>query len=287
MLRQRPARGRRAARPTTRPRAPRSATRIREWLSTAVVGLARRRRDPRAAGRRQRARRARAARQRAGRARRRRLEGRREGDALVVDGPFDALAHPLYAAGRVHAAVARLPARRPRRRPAARRAHARPLRRARRQDHAPRRADGRRGEIVAVERHPRRAQALVAQAQRLHADAACASRSPTPRRSRPSARRPLRPRPGGPAVQRPRARCASHPDLRWRMTPGGDRASCASSRRRSLAAARGALAPGGRLVYSTCTLSPREETSAWRDRSATFPHRDRTDGFYIAVADGG
>ena len=74
----------------------------------------------------------------------------------------------------------------------------------------------------------------------------------------PSARRPLRPRPGRPAVHRPRARCASHPDLRWRVTPEAIEALRAEQEA-ILAAARGALAPGGRLVYSTCTLSPREE----------------------------
>ena len=48
-----------------------------------------------------------------------------------------------------------------------------------------------------------------------------------------------------------------------------------------VAAARSVLKPGGRLVYSTCTLSPREEIvngTAVR----TLPHRDGTDGFYIA-----
>jgi 16S rRNA (cytosine967-C5)-methyltransferase len=45
------------------------------------------------------------------------------------------------------------------------------------------------------------------------------------------------------------------------------------------------LEPGGRLVYSTCTLSPREEVVEG-DVVRTLPHRDGTDGFYIAVADG-
>ena len=50
-----------------------------------------------------------------------------------------------------------------------------------------------------------------------------------------------------------------------------------------------ALRPGGTLVYSTCTLSPREnerqaEAAGLRLESArlVLPHRDRTDGFYIA-----
>ena len=35
-----------------------------------------------------------------------------------------------------------------------------------------------------------------------------------------------------------------------------------------------------RFVYSTCTLSPREELDL--DGIRTFPHRDDTDGFFIA-----
>ena len=53
-----------------------------------------------------------------------------------------------------------------------------------------------------------------------------------------------------------------------------------------LASARRALAPGGTLVYSVCTLSPREERLVSDDVRRTFPHRDSTDGFYIA-RDGG
>jgi 16S rRNA C967 or C1407 C5-methylase (RsmB/RsmF family) len=53
-----------------------------------------------------------------------------------------------------------------------------------------------------------------------------------------------------------------------------------------LACARRALAPGGTLVYSVCTLSPREERLAGEEVRRTFPHVDGTDGFYIA-RDGG
>jgi 16S rRNA (cytosine967-C5)-methyltransferase len=50
-----------------------------------------------------------------------------------------------------------------------------------------------------------------------------------------------------------------------------------------LAAARRHLRPGGRLVYSVCTLSPGEErlTGTWQRR--LWPHEDDSDGFYIAV----
>jgi 16S rRNA (cytosine967-C5)-methyltransferase len=80
----------------------------------------------------------------------------------------------------------------------------------------------------------------------------------------------------------------SHPDLRWRSSPEAIEA-LAASQRAILRAAAGALAPGGTLVYSTCTLSPREnERQAaevglrLQSERLVLPHRDRTDGFYIA-----
>ncbi len=73
----------------------------------------------------------------------------------------------------------------------------------------------------------------------------------------------------------------SHPDLRWRATPEAVD-ELAAQQRRMLEAATALVAPGGTLVYSVCTLSPREEvlTGDWQRR--TFPHRDHTEGFYIA-----
>jgi 16S rRNA (cytosine967-C5)-methyltransferase len=73
----------------------------------------------------------------------------------------------------------------------------------------------------------------------------------------------------------------AHPDLRWRASPEAI-GELAAQQERMLDAAQRLLVPGGRLVYSVCTLSPREEvlTSEWSRR--TFPHRDRTEGFYIA-----
>jgi 16S rRNA (cytosine967-C5)-methyltransferase len=76
----------------------------------------------------------------------------------------------------------------------------------------------------------------------------------------------------------------SHPDLRWRATEQAIEA-LRGEQEAIVAAARAALAPGGRLVYSTCTLSPREEVVGG-SVVRTFPHRDDTDGFYIAVAHG-
>jgi 16S rRNA (cytosine967-C5)-methyltransferase len=79
-----------------------------------------------------------------------------------------------------------------------------------------------------------------------------------------------------------------HPDLRWRASPEAIE-EMAVAQEAILAAAVAALRPGGTLVYSTCTLSPRENErvvagAGLRLESArlVLPHRDRTDGFYIA-----
>jgi 16S rRNA (cytosine967-C5)-methyltransferase len=77
----------------------------------------------------------------------------------------------------------------------------------------------------------------------------------------------------------------SHPDLRWRTSPEAIDA-LAVEQDALLRSARRALAPDGTLVYSVCTLSPREERLVTADVQRTFPHADGTDGFYIA-RDGG
>jgi 16S rRNA (cytosine967-C5)-methyltransferase len=79
-----------------------------------------------------------------------------------------------------------------------------------------------------------------------------------------------------------------HPDLRWRMTPAAIE-RLAAGQARILEAARGAVRPGGRIVYATCTLSPAENEDivaasglSLDSERLVMPHRDRTDGFYIA-----
>ena len=79
-----------------------------------------------------------------------------------------------------------------------------------------------------------------------------------------------------------------HPDLRWRTTPEAIE-RLAQTQRNVLEAAAAALRPGGTLVYSTCTLSPRENEEQVaasglqvESERLVLPHRDRTDGFYIA-----
>ena len=79
-----------------------------------------------------------------------------------------------------------------------------------------------------------------------------------------------------------------HPDLRWRMTPEAIE-RLARGQAAILAAARAAVRPGGTIVYATCTLSPAENEQVVAasglsidSERLVLPHRDRTDGFYIA-----
>jgi 16S rRNA (cytosine967-C5)-methyltransferase len=208
------------------------------------------------------------------------LPGHREDDALVVDGPLDVLAHPLYAAGaitpqsRASQRVARAVDPQPGERvldlcaaPGGKTTHLAALM-------------GDRGEVVAVERHPQRARALAAQARRLHATSVRVheddAKAVTVAGLGGTFDRVLIDPPcSGLGTLR------THPDLRWRATPEGVEA-LRSEQEEIVAAARAVLEPGGRLVYSTCTLSPREEVVGGTVQR-TFPHRDGTDGFYIAV----
>jgi 16S rRNA (cytosine967-C5)-methyltransferase len=205
------------------------------------------------------------------------IPGRREGDAIVVDGAFDALAHPGYAAGaftpqsRASQLVALKVAPRPGERvldlcaaPGGKTTHLAAL------------MEGT-GEVVAVERHAGRARALERSCERMRAKnvtvvTADAKDFDGERRFD---RVLLDPPCSGLGTLR------SHPDLRWRASPEGIE-RLAAEQDALLAAARRALAPGGALVYSVCTLSPREERLATDDVRRTLPHRDDTDGFYIA-----
>jgi 16S rRNA (cytosine967-C5)-methyltransferase len=79
-----------------------------------------------------------------------------------------------------------------------------------------------------------------------------------------------------------------HPDLRWRMTPASVE-RLARGQAAILAAARAAVRPGGTIVYATCTLAPAENEAvvassalSLESERLVLPHRDRTDGFYIA-----
>jgi 16S rRNA (cytosine967-C5)-methyltransferase len=78
-----------------------------------------------------------------------------------------------------------------------------------------------------------------------------------------------------------------HPDLRWRSSPEAIE-RLAETQAAILRAGVAALRQGGTLVYSTCTLSPRENEQQVaaiglrvESERLVLPHRDRTDGFYI------
>jgi len=209
-------------------------------------------------------------------------------EALVVDGPLELHAHPMWADGRVTAQsrasmlVARALDPRPGDRvldlcaaPGGKTTHLAALM-------------GDEGEVVAVDRHPVRAAALERTCARL--GATCA---------RVEVADATRPRAAGDSFDRVLVDppCSglgtlqAHPDLRWRATPEGMR-RLAREQERILDVAHRALRPGGRIVYATCTLST-AENAAVIGRSGltvtgarvTLPSRDGTDGFEIAVLD--
>lgn len=159
------------------------------------------------------------------------------------------------------------------------------------------------GALVAVERDPARCEQLAANCERMGApwvEVRCAD-----------AREPV---PGGPfdrvlldAPCSDLGTLQSRPDARWRKDPGQIE-ELAGLQRELLEGAAAAVAPGGALVFSTCTISPREnellvgafleahpELAAddlgashpgLRHRSdrrflQLLPHRDHTDGFFI------
>jgi 16S rRNA (cytosine967-C5)-methyltransferase len=209
------------------------------------------------------------------------VPGTRAGDTIVVDGAFDALAHPGYAAGaftpQSRASQLVAPAVDPQAgervldlcaAPGGKTTHLAALMRDE-------------GEIVAVERHAGRARALRATAARMRASSIRVEVGDAKAFAgdRGFDRVLLDPPCSGLGTLR------SHPDLRWRVTPRTV-ALLAAEQDALLAAAQRARRPGGVLVYSVCTISPGEERLSVRDPIRTFPHKDGTDGFYIA-RDGG
>jgi 16S rRNA (cytosine967-C5)-methyltransferase len=161
---------------------------------------------------------------------------------------------------------------------------------------------GDRGRIVAVERHAGRAEALRRTAERM--GASCVEVRAQDART-PHAEMFDRVLVDPPCSDL--GTLASRPDARWRKA--GRPEALARLQSEILAAGAAAVRPGGSLVYSTCTISPAENEHVVEDFLAahghftaddmtadhpvwqhptmprtllTLPHRDRTDGFFVA-----
>jgi 16S rRNA (cytosine967-C5)-methyltransferase len=146
------------------------------------------------------------------------------------------------------------------------------------------------GEVVAVEANEARARELEENVRRMRASCVTVRHA--------DAREPA----GGEPFDRVLldAPCSdlgtlqSRPDARWRKGP--DRiAELATLQRELLASALAQVKPGGTFVYSVCTISPREGRGQldWLlasrpglrldgDPLQLLPHRDGTDGFFVA-----
>jgi 16S rRNA (cytosine967-C5)-methyltransferase len=85
-----------------------------------------------------------------------------------------------------------------------------------------------------------------------------------------------------------------NPEIRWRLTPD-DIPTLAAAQKQFLDNASEMLKPGGRLVYSTCSVEPEENEQVIEHFLSThphftalktlrtWPHRERADGFYMCV----
>jgi 16S rRNA (cytosine967-C5)-methyltransferase len=137
---------------------------------------------------------------------------------------------------------------------------------------------GDRGEVISVESDPERAAEVAAQARRLGLRSVSVLEADATRPGMPSGfDRVLLDAPCSDL-----GALASRPDARWRKSPAMiDRLVEVQSQ--LLKRAHEALRPGGTLVYSTCTISSREnENQASGEYSVQLrPDRDRTTGFYI------
>jgi 16S rRNA (cytosine967-C5)-methyltransferase len=231
-----------------------------------------------------------------------RVEAELDGDALIIDGAFDAFSSPEWEQGllmpqsRAAMAVGRVLDPQPGERvldlcaaPGGKTTHLAALMRDE-------------GEIVAVEKHPGRADSLRKTAARMGATIVDVH---TGDASNPHATGFDRVLVDPPCSDL--GTLASRPDARWRKA--GRPQALAELQQRILQAGADALRPGGTLVYSTCTISPSEnehvvsaflaghpefsvddlgtELPLWKHPTMpqhlqTLPHRDRTDGFFIA-----
>lgn len=225
-------------------------------------------------------------------------------EGLVADGAFDMSGDPLWGTGaliaqsRAAMSAARLLAPQPGMRvldlcaaPGGKTTHLAAL------------MDGQ-GEVVAVERHPGRADGLRRACTRLRADVVSIETGDAaePRTDAPFDAVLVDPPCSGLGTLQGR------PDLRWRAQPDAI-AELAELQLHILTAGAAALRPGGTLVYATCTISPRENEQVVQRFLASqpdftlddlgaadpalacagepralqlLPHRDGTDGFFLA-----
>ena len=207
-----------------------------------------------------------------------------DGDAVIVDGPFDAHGHRLWHEGhympmsRSSQAVAPALDPQPGERvldlcaaPGGKSTHLAALMRDE-------------GEIVSVEQHEGRADQLRQTAQRMGATIVRVERGDAaePRTDGPFDRVLVDPPCSGLGTLQAR------PDLRWRMNPQRID-DLIEVQRRMLRAAAQAVRPGGVMVWSTCTLDPAENAELVRDlagfdvqpTTTLFPHTTGSAGFEI------
>ncbi|MFL5845177.1 MAG: transcription antitermination factor NusB [Solirubrobacteraceae bacterium] len=137
---------------------------------------------------------------------------------------------------------------------------------------------GNQGEVVAYERHEGRAAALATRMEELGATIVKVVNADAAEAAGSFDRVLLDPPCSGLGT------LARNPDLRWRMTPKRIE-GLRTEQQRLLEVARACIRPGGRLVYSVCTLNPGEEHLDG-EPTRTWPHRDGTDGFSIVSVDG-
>ena len=80
-----------------------------------------------------------------------------------------------------------------------------------------------------------------------------------------------------------------NPEIRWRLNPE-DFERFAAQQKRIVSRAVEVLKPGGRLVYSTCSVELEENEEVIKDLNLrllrtlrTWPQREGSDGFFVAV----
>ena len=225
-------------------------------------------------------------------------------EGLVLEAPFDAFGSPLWEDGlfmpqsRAAMAVARAVEPRPGQRvldlcaaPGGKTTHLAALM-------------GDEGRVVAIERHPGRAEALARTAARMGASCVEVRTADAAEPQEPGAYDRVLADPPCSDL----GTLAARPDVRWRKD-SDTTAALATLQAAILDAAATAVRPGGVLVYSTCTISPAEnerQIAAFLERRRDFtpdelpsdlpvwdhpsvpgflqtlPHRDGTDGFFIA-----